>query len=216
MIREEELLKKREYARARYRANLVESRKRSRELAQKYFDTKLGQDRPRRKPLYSREERLEMKRVAEKKRREGPDREKVLSLHRVASMRCWRKRIEMVPFLVREEKRVRYYKNLSVNRAYARVLLALRKDGKMLEDYIAAQNISVFGCLTCYLCGKPIIGTGPEGKVFRADWHLEHKVPLMQGGSNVVENLGVAHPKCNRVKGRMSVDQFRKLEVVSL
>ena len=45
----------------------------------------------------------------------------------------------------------------------------------------------------CYRCGKPII-------VFE-DATLEHKVPLSQGGLDNINNMALAHEKCNWLHG---------------
>jgi hypothetical protein len=61
------------------------------------------------------------------------------------------------------------------------------------------DNIKRYGTLTCYLCIKPI--------EFGKD-HLEHKTPLVRGGTNEYDNLGVACSKCNCSKGRKTVEEF--------
>lgn len=55
---------------------------------------------------------------------------------------------------------------------------------------------------TCYLCGDGV------------DWStvaLDHKVPMCQGGTHDVANLGWAHRQCNLLKSWRSVSQFREL-----
>ncbi len=42
----------------------------------------------------------------------------------------------------------------------------------------------------CRCCGEPI--TEETG------WHLHHRVPLMEGGSDTLENLALLHPVCHR------------------
>lgn len=53
----------------------------------------------------------------------------------------------------------------------------------------------------CHLCGKKV----------RGKWHLDHIVPLSQGGEHSYRNVAVAHPKCNQSKGRKMKGQLRLL-----
>lgn len=61
------------------------------------------------------------------------------------------------------------------------------------------DNIKKYGTLTCYLCENPI--------EFRKDC-LEHKTPLSRGGTNLYDNLGVAHRACNSRKYTRTVSEF--------
>lgn len=54
----------------------------------------------------------------------------------------------------------------------------------------------------CYLCGKPI------GAVSEAS--LDHAVPLSRGGASSVANLGIAHRRCNVIKGIMTLEEYGK------
>ena len=51
----------------------------------------------------------------------------------------------------------------------------------------------------CYLCNR---------LVSIRDVHVEHKRPLIRGGSNSARNLALACPDCNLAKGRLTVDEF--------
>ena len=64
------------------------------------------------------------------------------------------------------------------------------------------DNIKKYGTLTCVLCGKPV-----EFK----DSSLEHLTPLSRGGSNLYENLGVAHLTCNLRKYIMTLEEWRQI-----
>ena len=89
----------------------------------------------------------------------------------------------------------------SINRHNRRALL--KASGKLsLKDIqrLYEDNIKQYKTLTCYLCLKPI--------EFGQD-SLEHKMPLSRGGSNTYENLGVAHLKCNLIKGNKTLKEFR-------
>lgn len=44
----------------------------------------------------------------------------------------------------------------------------------------------------CHLCGKT---------VSRADFHIDHLIPVSKGGLTVPENLAVAHARCNQERG---------------
>ena len=45
----------------------------------------------------------------------------------------------------------------------------------------------------CYLCGQGLIWDDP--------WEIEHVIPRSRGGTDDLNNLGLAHRSCNRVKG---------------
>ena len=61
------------------------------------------------------------------------------------------------------------------------------------------DNIKKYGTLTCELCNKPIL--------FGKD-SLDHKTPLTRGGSNLYENLQVAHSFCNSVKLNKTMEEW--------
>jgi len=61
------------------------------------------------------------------------------------------------------------------------------------------DSIKKYGTLTCYLCELPI--------EFGKD-ELEHKTPLIRGGTNEYNNLGVACVKCNHKKHTKTVEEF--------
>ena len=52
----------------------------------------------------------------------------------------------------------------------------------------------------CHLCGRPV---DPR------DFHLDHVIPLVDGGPHTADNLKVAHPVCNRQKEADRVDAAR-------
>jgi 5-methylcytosine-specific restriction endonuclease McrA len=76
----------------------------------------------------------------------------------------------------------------------------LRRVSVEVIQQVYERNKAKFGVVTCYLCAMPIGGKG----------NLEHKVPLVRGGLNEIENLDVAHASCNLSKGRMTEDEYRK------
>jgi 5-methylcytosine-specific restriction endonuclease McrA len=44
----------------------------------------------------------------------------------------------------------------------------------------------------CGICSEPV---DPN------DWHLDHIHPLSKGGHHTLDNVQIAHPRCNRKKG---------------
>ena len=54
----------------------------------------------------------------------------------------------------------------------------------------------------CHLCGK---------KVAPKHWHLDHIVPLSQGGEHSYKNVAVSHPTCNMRKHNKIRGQLRLL-----
>lgn len=74
--------------------------------------------------------------------------------------------------------------------------LALVKGGGEISidliQRVYEDNIKKYGTLTCYICEKSI--------QFNND-SLEHKIPLSKGGTNLYENLAIAHISCNSKKG---------------
>lgn len=79
----------------------------------------------------------------------------------------------------------------------------IRVGGELLMKTIQRvyeANIKFYGTLTCYLCLKPI--------EFGQD-SLEHKVPVSRGGTNLYENLAIAHRKCNGEKGTKTYEELR-------
>ncbi|HSS11391.1 MAG TPA: HNH endonuclease signature motif containing protein, partial [Acidimicrobiales bacterium] len=55
---------------------------------------------------------------------------------------------------------------------------------------MAATRLAVTGTLPCTRCGQPI----GYGEAF----DLDHRLPRAAGGTDRLDNLGVAHPHCNR------------------
>ena len=55
----------------------------------------------------------------------------------------------------------------------------------------------------CYYCHAPFFNGKLEIK-----FHVDHKVPVSQGGSSYISNIAIACPKCNLEKGTMTEDEF--------
>lgn len=57
----------------------------------------------------------------------------------------------------------------------------------------------------CSYCAQP--GTGFHGPDDRP-WHIDHIVPVVDGGTNQIENLALACARCNSRKHAMSAEDF--------
>mgnify|MGYP006268504591 CR=1 FL=1 len=78
-----------------------------------------------------------------------------------------------------------------------------RKPGSKERRYTRKQIFDRDG-INCYLCGKPTDPTathiqGQEG--WETYPHVEHVIPLSKGGTDTLENVRIAHAKCNIDKG---------------
>ncbi len=60
-----------------------------------------------------------------------------------------------------------------------------------------------FGCYYCGMAGS--LEFGPDGK----RWHIDHKQPVSNGGSNDIANLAVCCCTCNLLKATHSEDVFK-------
>lgn len=92
------------------------------------------------------------------------------------------------------------YKRLS-NQAYKR---RVRIGGKLsihTIQQVYEDNIKQYGTLTCYLCLQPI--------EFGKDT-LEHKIPLVRGGTNVYNNLAISCQRCNYRKHDKTEIEYRE------
>ena len=71
---------------------------------------------------------------------------------------------------------------------------------KMIESVMSQATLDD-GCMVCEYCDRAIKDR---------DWHLEHRIPISRGGTNAIENLGVACPACNLEKGPKTPDEYRE------
>jgi 5-methylcytosine-specific restriction endonuclease McrA len=81
-----------------------------------------------------------------------------------------------------------------------------RNGGKLtIKDIqqIYEDNIKQYSTLTCYLCLKPI--------EFGKD-SLDHKIPLSRGGTNIKENLAIAHMRCNYKKHNKTEQEYQNMK----
>lgn len=107
------------------------------------------------------------------------------------------------------KSRQRKYKLSNRGRMYNKASLARRRGSGNLSiadvQYVYEENIKKYGTLTCYLCKKPI--------EFLQD-SLDHKIPIIRGGTNTISNLDIAHIKCNSKKRNSTPEEYfsRKLD----
>lgn len=58
---------------------------------------------------------------------------------------------------------------------------------------------------TCYLTGDKLDLTDPKS------FHFDHIVPISRGGSNDINNLGLATAEANKLKGNLTLDELLTL-----
>lgn len=105
---------------------------------------------------------------------------------------------------LRKMRNRQYYLYPTKKRLNQKRISILRGVGELTVQIIQKiyeDNIKKYGTLTCYLCMKPI--------EFKQD-SLEHKIPLIRGGNNSIENLDIAHRICNSKKNRKTEEEYRK------
>jgi len=72
------------------------------------------------------------------------------------------------------------------------------------RSYYTRQQIFDRDGYDCYLCGTPVDLTAPHN-MKDPGWetypHVEHVIPLSLGGDDTLENVKIAHAKCNLAKG---------------
>lgn len=73
---------------------------------------------------------------------------------------------------------------------------------KKTIQMVYEDNIKRFGTLTCYLCLQPIL--------FGKDC-LEHRTPLIRGGTNEYNNLAIACRSCNSKKHSKTEEEYGNL-----
>ena len=92
-------------------------------------------------------------------------------------------------------------------RVYDKAKYARRKKAGQLSiktiQLVYEDNIKQYGTLTCYLCLQPIKFSNDS---------LEHKMPVIRGGTNEYNNLAVACRSCNSKKNTKTVAEYLQKE----
>ena len=77
-----------------------------------------------------------------------------------------------------------------------------RKAGVPREHYTRQQLLERDG-YTCYLCHTPVDLTAPH-VVGQPGWetypHVDHVIPISKGGHDTLDNVRIAHARCNLEK----------------
>ena len=89
--------------------------------------------------------------------------------------------------------------------SHSRRLLTKDLTIKVIQQ-VYENNIKKYNTLTCYLCLKQI--------EFGQD-SLEHIISISKGGSNNIDNLDIAHRKCNSSKGNKTLEEWKQKREVS-
>lgn len=84
---------------------------------------------------------------------------------------------------------------------------AFQRDGETkltLREFEWSDVVAKFGDgqTICYLTGEPIDYDAPN------TYEFDHIIPRSRGGSNKIDNLGIATREANRAKGDLSIDEF--------
>jgi 5-methylcytosine-specific restriction endonuclease McrA len=84
-------------------------------------------------------------------------------------------------------------------------IAAFRARGAEAPDFTEADLLEALGPFPrCYLTDEPI-------NLAHGNFHFDHIVPVAQGGSNGLSNLGLTTPQANLAKGAASLEDFRAL-----
>jgi hypothetical protein len=114
------------------------------------------------------------------------------------------------PEKLRERRRQYSRKNPEVDQINNRKRRALLLSTST-EPYTAMDVIDKYGN-TCHLCGKVIDLDAPRWTAIQG-WenglHLDHVLPLSQGGSDTLDNVRPSHGRCNLSKNRILPNSYR-------
>jgi 5-methylcytosine-specific restriction endonuclease McrA len=89
-----------------------------------------------------------------------------------------------------KERRIRYLERSP----------AIRSAQSAIKEHLIAMNLEV-GQIVCYYCS---VSLEPE------EVHIEHKLPVVRGGTNSRKNLALACSTCNLRKGTKTEPEFRR------
>jgi 5-methylcytosine-specific restriction endonuclease McrA len=113
---------------------------------------------------------------------------------------------------INQQARERYASNpevkLRAGRKSGRKRRAILR-GNTTTKYTEQQVLDLYGS-NCHLCGEPIDLQAPRSPRF-ANWqlglHIDHLVPVANGGSDDIENVKPAHAVCNLKKGNKETNK---------
>ena len=88
-------------------------------------------------------------------------------------------------------------------RASSRIRRVRKKNVKQ-EPYTEQQVLDTYGSI-CHICGITIDLNAPrsarKGKNWAMGLHLDHLIPIVQGGEDTLANIRPSHARCNLKKG---------------
>lgn len=104
---------------------------------------------------------------------------------------------------------------LRKNPEYGRTVERRRRARKnnLPTDNYTTESILAFWGTACYLCGEEIDLDAPRSAKWGGNWqrglHLDHVIPVNQGGPDTTENVKPTHALCNlrRPKGKYVRDK---------
>jgi 5-methylcytosine-specific restriction endonuclease McrA len=106
-----------------------------------------------------------------------------------------------------KKQKANYQKNLEHKRELTKRKGHRRRArlrGSKVEPYVIAQVLEAYGT-DCHICKEPIDMKAPRSVGKEKGWekglHIDHLIPISQGGSDTLENVRPAHGLCNVSKG---------------
>jgi 5-methylcytosine-specific restriction endonuclease McrA len=102
------------------------------------------------------------------------------------------------------KKRCHYHANKEIYRAHERNRRAVEMAavGSHTAEQIIKMIASQEGLCASPICRLPLITKGP-GK-----FHADHMHPLIRGGSNDISNIQLLCPRCNKSKGKKTMEEY--------
>jgi 5-methylcytosine-specific restriction endonuclease McrA len=112
---------------------------------------------------------------------------------------------------VREKVRQYHYDHPEKTREKARRRRAVRQ-GNGIELYTEQQVLELYGN-SCHLCNLPIdlqASRGPGEQGWQNGLHIDHVIPISQGGPDTLSNVRPAHGLCNISRGTNPVNPIER------
>jgi 5-methylcytosine-specific restriction endonuclease McrA len=82
---------------------------------------------------------------------------------------------------------------------YLEISTSIRAAARALKRLILGRVAVGAGCVSCFYCGIEVVP---------AATHLDHKKPIVRGGTNAMTNLVLSCAKCNLSKGRQTHEEY--------